>query len=168
MANLTRAQKNELTADQIKQDEKLGRDKFTVLNNKLKLAIYRESKERFSAWDISAHKKNSKGLKRAFIIEIKNREIPSNLYPTLFLEVQKYQRLIETKDKVVDREPEAELLYINFLTDNKVVVFNLSKIDLTKVAITKRYAKCDDYDLEARCLKDMYELPIELGTTYEI
>lgn len=60
---------------------------------------------------------------RNFAIEIKHRLIPVDRYKSIMIEDYKYLELLQ-EYQFNNREP----LYINFLHDNVVVIFNLSKL----------------------------------------
>lgn len=97
---------------------------------------------------------------REFAIEIKHRYINLEKYQTIFIEDYKLAEMM-LEYTVNHREP----LYINFLADGHIVIFNLAKL---KEKPRQRIAniKSEGYD-KMQCQERRYLLPIKDAVIYK-
>lgn len=121
--------------DYFKDNEKQDLQLLYEFNYANKLFTWVMPTEPKSQIDAIAMKNN-----RTFAIEIKHRMIPLGRYKSIMIEDYKYAELL-MEYQFNSREP----LYINFLHDNVVVIFNLSKLS-AKPKLRIMNIKSEGYD----------------------
>lgn len=98
--------------------------------------------------------------KREFAIEIKHRYINLEKYKSIMIEDYKLAAMM-LEYTINKREP----LYVNFLADGTVVIFNLIKLStMPKMRITD--IKSEGYD-KMQCQERRYLLPIDEAVIYK-
>ena len=105
--------------------------------------------EEKSQIDATAKRKN-----REFSIEIKHRYINLEKYQTIMIEDYKLAELM-LEYTVNNKEP----LYVNFLADGHVLIFNLAKLS-EKPRMRIQNIKSEGYD-KMQCQERRYMLPIK-------
>ena len=99
--------------------------------------------------DATAKRKN-----REFSIEIKHRYINLEKYQTIMIEDYKLAELM-LEYTIFNKEP----LYVNFLADGHVLIFNLAKLS-EKPRMRIQNIKSEGYD-KMQCQERRYMLPIK-------
>nr|WP_320038869.1 hypothetical protein [uncultured Bacteroides sp.] len=97
---------------------------------------------------------------KAYNVEIKEREMYSNTFPDCYLELKKYQHLLE--DNYTH-----SMVYLCIYKD-AILIWNLSNIDMKDVTLTKRWMKKSTFNGEEMELKDVYLLPINKAKQFKI
>jgi hypothetical protein len=145
----------------VKDDEK-GRiifDAFCKQETWCKVNKY--AKNDYSKWDVSYYSGNT-----AMLGEIKKRKYESTAYGTWFLQEDKYIALTNTQTKLKQNGKDVKLTYINFFTDNITQVWELDKIDMTKLEKKNVLLQVNDYD-DVKEWKMCYMLPHVYAHKYE-
>ncbi len=142
----------------IKQDQ-IGRDKTIMLFPKLDLV---ESPNQYSVWDMSGMTTNIAGDVKPFLMEVKDRDVKSSSYETVFMEVKKYQALT----KLADENNIQDIFYINHYTDNITYVFNLKNIKVYDLQLVVKKAPKTTMGATEYVDKIFVELPIHHGRKY--
>lgn len=139
-------------------DDQKGRDIFKafMLENP-EFKLIKESKNKHSHWDVSYSMKKEK-----YIGEIKIRKYNSTAFGDWYLQKDKYDNLKLLQSKI----PDSKISYINFFDDNITMIWNLDKIDFTKIETGLRELQENDYS-ERTVLKPVYLLPHTLAKKYE-
>lgn len=86
------------------------------------------------------------------VVEIKNRDIKYDKYPTLFLQEDKYNNLLKWKQRL----NADQALYINWI-DNKCYIFDIDKVDKNNIK-EKWMNKITANPAAGKTLKRVYEL----------
>lgn len=134
--------------ESIQKQEEIGRGVFLSLFSGLN---WTESTDRFAMWDISGSTKNID-----LYGEVKARNLKSNDYPTTFLEVKKYDALME----LANRTKTGRAFYFVTFNDGTAYRYDLKKIDV-EMYRDKRQMK--EVTLEGQTkmvMKDIYDLPL--------
>lgn len=116
------------------------------------------SADPYASWDFSGVTHSTKQAVNYFI-EVKNRDVTSTYYPTVVMELTKFENL----KAVAKANGNAIMFYLNFYTDGKAYVFNLNKLSLIDIKISvKSSPKTTMGDSEATN-KIMIEIPFKYG-----
>ncbi len=116
------------------------------------------SADPYASWDFSGATHSTKQTVNYFI-EVKNRDVTSTCYPTVVMELTKFENL----KAVAKANGDATMFYLNFYTDGKAYVFNLNKLSLVDIKISvKSSPKTTMGDREATN-KIMIEIPFKCG-----
>lgn len=99
----------------------------------------------------------TKNCERYYAIEAKDREYNSSKYNDWFLELHKKNELL--KKYGYGYTP----LYLNTFPDNKIIIWDLSKIDWDKIKIEKKYLPVTTVENRGNVLKDVYLLPQDIA-----
>jgi len=139
--------------DIINQQEQKGRAVFLSIHSGM---TWTTSTNKYDVWDVSGSTRNTD-----MFVEIKDREIKSTIYPTTFLQVDKYNNLMQLP---ASSQKKAKAFYFVNYTDGRSYVFDLANIDNIDQYRSKRWMK--DVSLENQDLmieKEIYELPLALA-----
>ncbi len=128
------------------QMDDIGRAKFEGYCMATKWCKFsRKSKDEFAHWDVSYYSGDT-----VVIGEIKDRKCNSDDYSTWILQEDKLNELKKIKQKVILRNPTANVKvhYINFFEDNEMFVWDITDMALKSVetALPKTY--CGDTSLK--------------------
>ena len=137
------------------ENEKNDLQMLYEFNYKTKLFDSIRPEKEKSQIDATAKRKN-----REFAIELKNRYINLEKYKTIMIEDYKLASMM-LEYTINHREP----LYINFLADGSVVIFNLTKLrQIPKQRITD--IKSEGYE-KMQCQERRYLLPLDDAVIYK-
>lgn len=115
------------------------------------------SADQFEVWDFSGVTQSLEAEDKSFFIEVKNRDIKSTTYDSIYMELSKFQSLIE----VADSNDNADCFYLNFFTDNIALIFNLRKLRLCEVKFQSVITSKTTADNKERLVdKLMIALPV--------
>jgi hypothetical protein len=145
----------------VKDDEK-GRiifDAFCKQETWCKVNKY--AKNDCAHWDISFY-----SGKTANIGEIKLRKYKSDDYGTWYLQVDKYDELVQLQSKLKAKGKDTKITYINIFQDNITVIWVLDNIDMLKLEKKMIQLQKNDYEDEL-VWKQVYALPRMYGDLYE-
>lgn len=151
--------KPKTNAQMADEKEKIGREKTLKLFGE-KIQLY-ASLDRFAVWDLSGSTKYFLNTKQNdFYLEIKDRDIASDSYSTDFLELSKYQDLMEFDNN-------ADHYYLCFFMDDKARMYDLGQLNLATVDI--RWGKYpSDINKDIQVDKLMIHLPTSTAKTYKL
>lgn len=136
-------------------NEKNDLEMLYEFNNKTKLfdSIKREKEK--SQIDATARRNN-----REFAIELKHRFINLEKYQTIMIEDYKLAEMM-LEYTVNHKEP----LYVNFLADGHILIFNLAKLS-EKPRMRIQNIKSEGYD-KMQCQERRYMLPVSEAVIYK-
>lgn len=144
------------------QHEKEGRTIVVYLFDLLFNESNYDSYDLYNRYDLTFTASTNNVQNKMYLVEVKTRDCPYNLYDNCFLELGKKEALCNS-DK-----PDHTPLYIAVYPD-KVCVWNLEKIDFEKLPISHiKMKKCTDCPNQERILKPVYEMPFNLAKKYVI
>lgn len=145
--------------NEFEEQEQIGRDKMKTRFSKYQLD---ESEDVYEAWDFSGKTQHLGESEQNYFVEVKDRQIASTEYSTAYLEVDKMNRLLD----IANDNGNAAVMYVNFYTDGYCYIFNLRKVMLTDVAISKMPMKHKTLKNVGIKEKLIVELPLKMGTKY--
>jgi hypothetical protein len=125
---------------------------------------------KFGKWDMSGntschYNKVVKDCDRDYYSEVKLRNFIASTYATTFLEVKKYNSLIE----LANLTPTGRAFFFVAFTDDKAVLFDLLKIENIGQYETMRLCKEITLGNQTKKVwKPVYELPMNLGLKIKI
>lgn len=145
--------------DEFEKQEQIGRDKMRKRFSKYQLD---ESENILEIWDFSGRTQHLGEAEQNYFVEVKDRDATSTQYSTAYLEVPKLNALLD----IANANGNAAIIYANFYTDGYCYLFNLRKINLTDVSISKMLLKHKTVKDVGMKEKLIVELPLRLGTKY--
>lgn len=137
------------------ENEKNDLQMLYVFNHETRLFDSITPTKEKSQIDATAKHKN-----RKFAIELKHRYINLEKYQTIMIESYKLAELM-LEYTVNNKEP----LYINFLADGHILIFNLAKLS-EKPRIRIQNIKSEGYD-KMQCQERRYMLPVSEAVIYK-
>ena len=143
--------------DQFLIKESIGRTKTVCLFPQYHLV---ESTDRFTAWDVSGQTTNIAGDVKPFFIEIKDRNLSSNDFDSVFLEFTKYQHLLQ----VSEENAGADIFYLSFFKDDIALIYNLKKIKVSELNLSIQNVNKTTMAASPNVMKIMIELPYSSAT----
>lgn len=145
--------------DNFERHENKGRRKLeAIFNSSDKVAKYEFTTGKFDRLDCFTT--GYSGNLTAY--EIKDRDISSTLYPDYILEVPKYKALMAAYDDGYTP------YYINFFADNTVILWDVSKIDITNRVIKKPCTRTTAENYGNRVEKEVVLLRPEEGRRIKV
>lgn len=147
--------------DEFEKREEIGRAKMrTRFSNKYQLDESENIKE---VWDFSGKTQHLGEAEQNYFVEVKDRDAASTTYKTAYLEVPKLNGLLD----IANANGNAAIIYANFYTDGYCYLFNLRKISLTDVTISKMLLKHKTVKDVGMKEKLIVELPLSLGKKFK-
>ena len=145
-----------MASNRFSEAERIGRDKTVMLLHNYQLV---ESKNPYEVWDFSGTTSTFEYEDRPFFIEVKNRGIKSTDYTSVYLEYDKFKRLID----VADNNGQASVFYIMYFADNVSLIYNLRNINLMDVNIKMQSLPSTTMGENTNIDKLIVELPYKLA-----
>lgn len=123
--------------------------------------IKKFAKDDYSKWDVSFYSGST-----AIVGEIKKRKYESTTYGTWYLQLDKYNALINVQSELRNAGKEAKIAYINHFDDNITNIWVLDNLDISKLEKKAVYLQINDYTEECE-LKECYCLPHAYAHKFE-
>jgi hypothetical protein len=148
---------------QFSKDDAKGREVFDAFCKQEKewCKVNKFAKDDYSHWDVSFY-----SGKTANIGEIKLRKYKSNDYGTWYLQVDKYDALVQLQSELKAKGKDTRIAYINIFQDNITQIWVLDNIDMSKLEKKMIQLQKNDYEDEL-VWKQVYALPRMYGDPYE-
>ncbi|MGY4540072.1 hypothetical protein ACVW0P_004514 [Mucilaginibacter sp. UYNi724] len=138
--------------DMFLEREAIGRTK-TV--NLFPNYILVESVNRYAVWDMSGCTTTIAGDVKPFFIEIKDRNLSSTDFDSVFLEFSKYQHLL----KISEDNAGADIFYISHFNNNVALIYNLKKLKVSELNLSIKNVGKTTLGYTNKVDKIMIELP---------
>ncbi|WP_428329025.1 hypothetical protein [Mucilaginibacter sp.] len=144
--------------NQFLKKEAVGRAKTVTLFPQYQLV---ESSDPYAVWDMSGQTTtNITGELKPFFIEIKDRNISSTDFDSVFLEFSKYQHLLQ----ISEANAGADIFYLSFFKDNKALIYNLKKLKVSELKLSIQNVNKTTMADSPNVNKVMIELPYHEAT----
>ena len=132
----------------VSQQEAIGRNQFLSIQTGM---TWTESQDKFTVWDFSG------GTMTHRYVEVKARKIKSNDFSTTYMQVDKYDNLMDLANLTSNGR---SYYFVRYL-DGKSYLYDLKKIQNIELYRSQRLM--NEVSLEGqtiKVMKDVYELPL--------
>ena len=137
----------------IKKQEDKGRDIFFTCCPNMS---WTENQDKFGIWDLKGNSESSE-----MYVEIKNRDIKSTSYSTSFLELKKYNNLLELANNSTSK---TKVYYFVTYADNVSYLFDLTKLKMDQIQKSKIWMKEVSLAGQDKMVqKEVIELPLAVA-----